>query len=84
MNLSEETWGSFTARPARRMLNRNVVSLASDLLPLCDFVCLLLAASLSTLLTVHWLAPLSLAPDFGNDFAPAALVAAVLAPFILY
>ncbi|MDO8704295.1 MAG: hypothetical protein Q7J84_05040, partial [Sulfuricaulis sp.] len=65
-------------------MSYNVVSMAGGLLLLFDLLCLLLAASLSTLLTVHWLAPLSLAPDFGNDFAPAALVAAVLAPFILY
>jgi len=66
------------------MLSRNVASLASDLLPLCDFVCLFLAASLSTLLYAHWLTPLGLAPGFGGDFEQGVLVAAVLAPFILY
>jgi len=58
--------------------------LTSDLLPLCDFVCLLLAASVSTFLYTHWLAPLRLAPHFGDKFGQAALVAAMLAPFILY
>jgi exopolysaccharide biosynthesis WecB/TagA/CpsF family protein len=67
------------------MSNRNVAALASDLLPLCDFVCLFLAASVSTLLYTYWLTPLGLAlPRFGNAFGQAALVAAVLAPFILY
>jgi exopolysaccharide biosynthesis WecB/TagA/CpsF family protein len=84
MNFSEGTWGSRIGRPARRVLSRSVATLASDLLPLGDFACLLLAASLSTLLYTHWLAPLDLAPGFGGDFASAALVAAVLAPFILY
>ncbi|MHB8474451.1 MAG: exopolysaccharide biosynthesis polyprenyl glycosylphosphotransferase [Sulfuricaulis sp.] len=59
--------------------------MASDLLPLFDFACLLLAASLSTLLTTHWLIPSSgLATGLGGDIGQAALVAAVLAPFILY
>ncbi|MHB1142408.1 MAG: hypothetical protein ACYC1T_11735, partial [Sulfuricaulis sp.] len=61
-----------------------MATVASDLLPLGDFACLLLAASLSTLLYAQWLAPSGLAPGFGGDFASAALVAAVLAPFILY
>jgi Undecaprenyl-phosphate glucose phosphotransferase len=84
MDLSERTLGNLTARPAPRMSSRNVASLASDLLPLCDFVCLFFAASLSTFLYTYWLTPLGLLPRFGNDFEQAALVAAVLAPFILY
>jgi exopolysaccharide biosynthesis WecB/TagA/CpsF family protein len=84
MNFSEGTWGTRIGRPARRVLSRSVATVASDLLPLGDFACLLLAASLSTLLYTQWLAPSGLAPGFGGDFGPAALVAAVLAPFILY
>jgi len=84
MDVSEETSGDLTARPAPRMSRRNAARLASDLLPLCDFAFIFLAASLSTLLYTHWLSPLGLAPRFGNDFEQAALVAAVLAPFILY
>jgi len=85
MDLSEGTVSGFTARPAPRMSNRNVASLASDLLALFDFVCLFLSCSLSTLLYTYWLTPLGLAlPRFGNAFGQAALVAAVLAPFILY
>jgi len=84
MDPSVETSGSLTARPAPRMSSRNLAFLAGDLLPLFDFICLFLAAFLSTLLYSRWLAPAGLAPGFGSDFEPAALVAAVLAPFILY
>ena len=85
MDLSEGPFGSLAARPPPRISSRNAAALASDLLPLCDFVCLFLAASLSTLLYAYWLTPLGLAlPRFGSDFEQAALVAAVLAPFILY
>jgi len=83
MDFSEGALGSFTA-PPRRISSRNVVALASDLLPLCDFVSLILAATLGTLIYTYWLTPLGLAPGFGNDLEEAALVAAVLAPFILY
>lgn len=67
-----------------RMPKRDFVSLASDLLPPCDFVCFLLAGYLSTLvyslLFPH--APLdsTIAAGRGN----VALIGAVLAPFILY
>src|SRR6185369_7172934 len=43
-----------------------------------------LAASLSTLLYTHWLAAFSLTSRGGGDFEQTAMVAAVLAPFILY
>jgi len=72
------------ARPARPGLSYNVVSMTGDLLLLSDLVCLFLAASISTVFYTHWLAPLGVAPGLGDDFEPAALVAAVLAPFILY
>ncbi len=84
MTTSEATWDNLTARRARRMLPRNVASLASDLLPLCDFLVLLLAAPLSTLLYALGRAPLAPATGFGGAYEQAALVAAVLAPFILY
>ena len=82
MVFSQES--SLTARPAPRVSNRNLASLAGDLLPLSDFICLFLAASLSTLLYTYWLTPLGLVPGFGNDFEQGVLVATVLAPFILY
>ncbi|WP_296670736.1 hypothetical protein, partial [Sulfuricaulis sp.] len=71
MNFSEGIWGSHLGRPARRVLSRSVATVASDLLPLGDFACLLLAASLSTLLYTRWLAPSGL----GNDFGQALLIA---------
>jgi exopolysaccharide biosynthesis WecB/TagA/CpsF family protein len=81
MDLSEKNWSGFAAWPPSRMSSRNVASLTSDLIPLFDLACLFLAASLSTLLYTHWL---GLAPHFGAGFERAALVAAVLASFILY
>jgi exopolysaccharide biosynthesis WecB/TagA/CpsF family protein len=66
------------------MWSRNAASLASDLLPLCDFACLVLAVSLSTLLYTHWLTSTGFAPAFGSDSEQTALVAAALASFILY
>ena len=71
-------------RAASPRWSRKVAPLVSDLLPLGDFVCLVLAAFLSTFIYTHWLAPLNLAPNFGTDFAQAALIVAVLASFILY
>ena len=61
-------------------LSYNVVPMASGLLLVADMLCLLLAASLSTLFYTHFLAPLGLA----GGFEQAAWVAAVLAPFILF
>jgi Undecaprenyl-phosphate glucose phosphotransferase len=84
MDLFEESVGRLAARPARGMSKRSLATLASDLLPLSDFLCVLLAASLSTLLYVQWLAAPGLAPGFGSDFGPSALIAAALASFILY
>jgi exopolysaccharide biosynthesis WecB/TagA/CpsF family protein len=72
------------SRPAKSSLSYNAVSMTGDLLLLFDLVCLFLAATLSTLLYVRWLAPPGLAPGFASDFERAALVAAVLAPFILH
>ena len=80
----DESLISVAARRAKPSLSYNVVSMTGELLLLFDLTCLFLAASLSTLLYTHWLAPLGLAPGFGNELEQAALVAAVLAPFILY
>ena len=80
----DESLLSVAAQPVKSSLSYNVVSMASGLLSLFDFVCLFLAASLSTLVYTHWLMPVGLAPGFGGDFGQGVLVAAVLAPFILY
>ncbi|MBC7982498.1 MAG: undecaprenyl-phosphate glucose phosphotransferase [Candidatus Obscuribacterales bacterium] len=65
-------------------LRRAIVSLASDVLPLCDFVCLLLAGYISTLLYSIAFATAPLSPTIWIDRGNVALIGAVLAPFILY
>jgi len=69
-----------TAQPARR----NLASLASDLLPLGDFLCLVMVASVGSALYGHGLFRSGMAPTFENDLGLASTFAAVLAPFILY
>ena len=82
--LSNETLIKVPAHATKSSLSYNLVSMSSGLLLFFDILCVLLAASLSTLFYTYWLAPLSLTPDFGRACEQAALVAAVLAPFILY
>jgi Undecaprenyl-phosphate glucose phosphotransferase len=69
---------------ASRLPKRDFVSLASDLLPPCDFVCFLLAGFIGTLLHAllvpHVLLDSAVAVSRGN----VALIGAVLAPFVLY
>lgn len=84
MKTSEATWGGFRARGARHKMNGDAVSVASDVLPLFDFLFLLAAASLSTFFFSRWLAPTDAGAGFGAGFEQATLVAAALAPFILY
>ncbi len=88
MNTIDITAGEMTLPVAvaggSRLPKRDFVSLASDLLPPCDFVCFLLAGYISTLVysLLFPLAPLdsTIAIGRGN----VALIGAVLAPFILY
>lgn len=86
-NSEAKTGDLLKMRPARRMRSRNAASMASDLLPLCDFILILLAAPFSTFL-YSLFSPLQtsllFAPAFGGAIEQATLVAAVLAPFILY
>jgi Undecaprenyl-phosphate glucose phosphotransferase len=67
-----------------RLPKRDFASLASDLLPPCDFVCFLLAGYISTLVysLLFPLAPLDAAIATGRG--NVALIGAALAPFILY
>ena len=76
--------GRVLSRPAQQALSRDAVSLAGSLLPLCDILTLLLAGYLSTLLYTGTLGSVSLPIGSWAAFGPAVLVAAVLAPFILY
>jgi exopolysaccharide biosynthesis WecB/TagA/CpsF family protein len=80
----DESSINVVARPAKPGLSYNVISMTGDLLLFFDFVCLFLAASVSTVFYTLGSTPLGVAPGVGSDFAPAVLVAAVLAPFILY
>ncbi len=84
INVANETLLSMPAQ-TKSSLSYSVVSMVGGLLLVADILCLLLAASLSTLFYTQWLAPLNFAAaGFGNGFEQAAWVAAVLAPFILY
>jgi len=67
--------------PGTHKLSRDTVFVIGDLLPLCDFAAVLLAAWLASLLYAG-LAP-GLAYGFWDGGGRAALAAAVLAPFIL-
>lgn len=59
---------------------RTSAIIASDLLPLLDIACVLLAAAISTALYTQGFSD----PNDPDQFASATWVAAVLAPFILY
>jgi exopolysaccharide biosynthesis WecB/TagA/CpsF family protein len=58
--------------------------MVGELSLLLDPLCLFGAAALSTLLYTHWFMPAGVGHAMRSDFTQAALVAAVLAPFILY
>ena len=83
-DLRDESAASVSAQPAKRSFSYNVVSMVGDLSLLLDPMCLFAAATLSTLLYTYWFVPSGVGHGQRNDFAQAALVAAVLAPFILY
>ncbi len=66
-----------------RKLSRDTVYLVGDLLPLCDFAGVLLAAYFATLVYANWLSATAASFGLWDDIGRAALVAAVLAPLIL-
>ena len=82
-NISTDTFIT-TAQTTKSRLSYNLVSMSSGVILLFDILCVLLAASLSNIFYSYWQAPLSLAADFATACEQAALVAAVLAPFILF
>ena len=65
-------------------LSYNVVSMASGLLLILDLLCVLLAGSFSTLLYLHWFSLFDSVGPFRHEINQAVLIAAVLAPFMLY
>ena len=81
---SDESVIDTGAKPRRRGVSYTVVSMVSELTLVLDPLCVFAAASLSTLLCGQWVMPPGWAAGIGSDLALAALVAAVLAPFILY
>jgi exopolysaccharide biosynthesis WecB/TagA/CpsF family protein len=72
-----------TAISPSRRLSRDSVHLAGDLLPLIDFVSVLLSAWFAVLLYEVWFGATAVAAALGDSAARAALAAAVLAPLIL-
>lgn len=82
MDSLNESLFRMDAPSTKYSLSYSVVSMAGGLLLVADIFCLLLAASLGAFFYAQWMAPpLSFA---SNGFLQAALIAAVLAPFILY
>ena len=83
MTIHDRTLATVGALKGRHQLSRHTGLLVGDLLPLCDFAGVLLAAYLATLIFAHanqgGAASVSLTGELGR----AALAAAVLAPFIL-
>lgn len=84
MRFSHDRFDNLSNFPVQRVLNRNAASIASDMLPLGDFICILLAASISALIYNYWLA----SPDYvaysWDSFGRTAVITAVIAPFMLY
>lgn len=86
VNYSTQFSNRRAAQPARqnpRKLSRDTVSLVGDLLPLCDFTGVLLAAYLATLVYAGWGSAGAATSALWDGVGRAALAAAVLAPFIL-
>lgn len=67
-----------------RLPKRDFVSLASDLLPPCDFGCFLLAGMVGTLLHALFFPYALLDSAAAVGRSNVALIGAVLAPFVLY
>jgi Undecaprenyl-phosphate glucose phosphotransferase len=72
------------SRSAIRIHGRDFASLASDLLPPCDFICLLVAAHSSTLLYSLLFPELMTSARLWIDRGNAAMIGAVVIPFLLY
>ena len=84
LNNSNETLICTPAHATKSSLSYNLVSMSSGVLLFLDIISILVGASLSSLIYASWLTPFSLKPDFRIACEQAALIAAVLVPFILY
>jgi exopolysaccharide biosynthesis WecB/TagA/CpsF family protein len=83
---STPVFDAFPARTPRARLNYNVVAMTGEAMLIFDLVCLIVAGVLSTLVCNYcWVPSLALVPrPGGGGVLQTTLVAAVLAPFILY
>jgi Undecaprenyl-phosphate glucose phosphotransferase len=61
-----------------------MAAIVSDLLPLLDMVCLIVAAWLGTEWVLQWPGALAPSPGVASALTPAAWVVVALAPFLLY
>ncbi len=77
----DESFSGAAPQRGKPALSYDAVSMTGDVLLVFDLACLFLAAFLGTLLYTHWL---GFAPRFGSGFEQTGLVAAMLAPFVLY
>ena len=83
MNAAESVSPAQSVRSAPRKLSRDTVFLVGDLLPLCDFTGVLLAAWIATLLYAAGFESGGSAMALRDTLGRVALAGAVLAPFIL-
>jgi exopolysaccharide biosynthesis WecB/TagA/CpsF family protein len=82
---SSPLFDAFPTRTPRARLSYNVVAMTGEAILFFDLVCLIVAGLLSTLICSHWVTSLALATRLGGGGPlQTTLVAAVLAPFILY
>jgi FlaA1/EpsC-like NDP-sugar epimerase len=86
LHSSTPVFDAFPARTPRARVSYNVVAMTGEAILLFDLVCLIVAGVLSTLVCDHcWVTSLALVPrPGGGGVLQTTLVAAVLAPFILY
>lgn len=84
MSMQLEAAERFADWSASRRASRHAASLTSDLLPVADFVCLLVAAWTSAAIYGFWIPAVEVPPGQGSGFDQIALFVAALAPFLLY
>lgn len=84
MNAHEQGFFNLPGPRHKRRLTRDVVALVGDLMPLFDFIAILLAAGLAARTIPSGISIGVMIPEFWTDHNRAALAAAVLGPFILH
>jgi exopolysaccharide biosynthesis WecB/TagA/CpsF family protein len=84
MNSFNEYVAGNPGKSSKPSVSYDFVWIAGDLLLFSDFLCIVVATIFSTMLQRYWLPALDLLPNLDRYFAQAGLIAAVLAPFMLY